>query len=96
MHGKKCKKRHYHFRGFKEEGAAGAELEKKVAEIALQTALLCLDQIASNRRCSADLNASFSASKPYKGHIAFLSQSGALALPYWTRHCPKVLAFLNS
>lgn len=65
--------------GFKEEGAAGAELEKKVAEIAAKngTALLgpnCLGIIDAQ----SDLNASFSASKPRAGHIAFLSQSGAL------------------
>src|ERR1035437_4273541 len=65
--------------GFKEEGLAGAELEKKVADIAKKNgiALLgpnCLGIIDAQ----SDLNASFSASKPDKGHIAFLSQSGAL------------------
>ena len=65
--------------GFKEAGLAGAELEKKVADIALQNgiALLgpnCLGIIDAQN----DLNASFSASKPGKGHVAFLSQSGAL------------------
>ena len=65
--------------GFKEEGSAGAELEKKVADIAAKNgiALLgpnCLGVIDAH----ADLNASFSASKPDAGHIAFLSQSGAL------------------
>jgi acetyltransferase len=65
--------------GFKEEGQAGAELENKVADIAKKNdiALLgpnCLGIIDAH----ADLNASFSASKPDAGHIAFLSQSGAL------------------
>ena len=65
--------------GFKEEGPAGAELEKKVADIAKKNdiALLgpnCLGIIDAQN----DLNASFSASKPDAGHIAFLSQSGAL------------------
>jgi acetyltransferase len=65
--------------GFKEEGLAGAELEKKVANIAKKNdiALLgpnCLGIIDAQ----GDLNASFSASKPDAGHIAFLSQSGAL------------------
>lgn len=65
--------------GFKEAGAAGVELEKKVADIAKQNniALLgpnCLGIINTH----TDLNASFSASTPKKGHVAFLSQSGAL------------------
>jgi acetyltransferase len=65
--------------GFKEEGPAGAKLEKRVADIAEKNdiALLgpnCLGIIDAQ----ADLNASFSASKPKAGHIAFLSQSGAL------------------
>jgi acetyltransferase len=65
--------------GFKEEGLAGAELEKKVADIAKRNgiALLgpnCLGIIDAH----TDLNASFAASKPKSGHIAFLSQSGAL------------------
>jgi acetyltransferase len=65
--------------GFKEEGLAGAELEKKVADIAKKNgiALLgpnCLGIIDAQ----ADFNASFYASKPDASHIAFLSQSGAL------------------
>ena len=65
--------------GFKEAGSAGAELEKKVAEIAGRNNLTllgpnCLGIINTH----TELNASFSASTPKKGHIAFLSQSGAL------------------
>lgn len=65
--------------GFKEAGAVGAELEKKVAEIAKKNNITllgpnCLGTIDT----VANLNASFAASMPKKGHIAFLSQSGAL------------------
>jgi len=65
--------------GFKEMGPAGAELERKVADIAKKNgiALLgpnCLGTIDAQ----SDLNASFAAGKPKKGHIAFISQSGAL------------------
>ena len=65
--------------GFKEMGPAGAELEKKVADIAKKNgiALLgpnCLGTIDTH----SGLNASFAASTPKKGHTAFLSQSGAL------------------
>lgn len=65
--------------GFKEAGQAGVDLEKKVAEIARKNniALLgpnCLGTIDAQ----ANFNASFAPSTPKKGHIAFLSQSGAL------------------
>jgi acetyltransferase len=65
--------------GFKEIGPAGAELEKKCAEIAKKNGITllgpnCLGTIDTH----TDLNASFAAGKPRKGHIAFLSQSGAL------------------
>jgi acetyltransferase len=65
--------------GFKEAGSAGIELEKKVAEIAKKNNITllgpnCLGTIDTH----TDLNASFAASTPKKGHIAFLSQSGAL------------------
>jgi acetyltransferase len=65
--------------GFKEIGPAGAELEKKCAEIAEKNgiALLgpnCLGTIDTH----SSFNASFAPIQPKTGHIAFLSQSGAL------------------
>ena len=65
--------------GFKEIGAAGTELEKKVADIAGRAGITllgpnCLGAIDAH----TDLNASFAAVKPKAGHIAFVSQSGAL------------------
>ncbi len=65
--------------GFKEMGPAGAELEKKVADIAKNNGITllgpnCLGTIDTH----SGLNASFAASTPQKGHMAFLSQSGAL------------------
>jgi len=65
--------------GFKEIGAAGTELEKKVADIAGRAGITllgpnCLGTIDAH----TDLNASFAAIKPKAGQIAFVSQSGAL------------------
>jgi acetyltransferase len=65
--------------GFKETGAAGALLEKKVTEIAGKNEITllgpnCLGTIDTKN----DFNASFAAGNPKKGRIAFLSQSGAL------------------
>ena len=65
--------------GFREIGPAGIELEKRVSDIAKKNniALLgpnCLGVLNPVTR----LNASFAADSPQKGHIAFLSQSGAL------------------
>jgi acetate---CoA ligase (ADP-forming) len=65
--------------GFKEAGPTGIELEKKITGIARKNniALLgpnCLGTIDTH----TDLNASFASLKPKKGHVAFLSQSGAL------------------
>ena len=65
--------------GFKEVGSSGAELEKKVAEIAKQHGISllgpnCLGTIDAQN----DFNASFAANKPLSGHIGFISQSGAL------------------
>ena len=65
--------------GFKEIGPTGAELEKRVTEIAKKHGITllgpnCLGTIDTH----ADLNASFANGKPRKGSIAFLSQSGAL------------------
>ena len=66
--------------GFKEEGAAGAALERRVQAIAKKyhIALLgpnCLGVVDSR----TNLNASFSAAAaaPLPGHVAILSQSGA-------------------
>ena len=65
--------------GFKETGQRGKELEDKLKSIAKKYGISllgpnCLGILDSH----SDLNASFSAEKPLKGSIAFISQSGAL------------------
>ncbi|MGQ4832995.1 MAG: acetate--CoA ligase alpha subunit [Candidatus Asgardarchaeia archaeon] len=65
--------------GFKEIGVEGAESEKKVIEIAKKYNIAlqgpnCLGTIDTY----TPLNASFASSIPYRGNIAFISQSGAL------------------
>ena len=64
--------------GFKEAGREGAELERKVVEIASASGMRiigpnCLGLINTPEK----LNASFAAGMPETGDIAFLSQSGA-------------------
>ncbi len=65
--------------GFRESGLDGARLEKEILDIASQYDIRvvgpnCLGIINT----SCDLNATFARSMPVKGHIAFMSQSGAL------------------
>ncbi len=65
--------------GFKEMGGEGAELERRLAEIATQNHIAmvgpnCLGLISTKGR----VNASFAAGYPKEGKIAFFSQSGAL------------------
>lgn len=65
--------------GFKESGPAGGALERDVAERARAQGIRllgpnCLGLIATG----TNLNASFAGSMPPTGHIAFMSQSGAL------------------
>lgn len=64
--------------GFKEVGREGAELERKIVQIARENGMRiigpnCLGLINTE----TNLNASFAAGMPEKGSIAFLSQSGA-------------------
>jgi acetyltransferase len=67
--------------GFREVGAEGAELERRVAEeVARHDGLRllgpnCVGLIVPR----LGLNASFAGAMPIDGHVAFLSQSGALA-----------------
>lgn len=66
--------------GFKEVGEEGAAMERELAAIAREfdIALLgpnCLGILNAPR----DLNASFAAGGPPAGHVAFVSQSGAIA-----------------
>ena len=65
--------------GFKEVGAEGADLEKRVLEAAKRHGVRligpnCLGLMNPH----AGLNASFASSVPQPGRVAFLSQSGAL------------------
>ncbi|MFH1823818.1 MAG: acetate--CoA ligase alpha subunit [Candidatus Firestonebacteria bacterium] len=67
--------------GFKEIGKEGAELEKKVVEIANKYKIVlvgpnCLGII--NTDISISMNATFGRFMPKPGNIAFISQSGAL------------------
>lgn len=67
--------------GFKETGAEGAALEKKLLLLAQRFAIPfigpnCLGVI--NTEPGITMNASFSRSMPQQGRIAFVSQSGAL------------------
>jgi acetyltransferase len=64
--------------GFKEMGREGAELERKVVEVAREGGMRivgpnCLGLINTQ----FNLNASFAAGMPEKGDVAFMSQSGA-------------------
>lgn len=74
--------------GFKEVGAEGAAIEKKIVEICRQSKVRlvgpnCLGVI--NPLNNVRLNASFSARMPKPGNVSFISQSGAL--------CTAVLDF---
>ena len=65
--------------GFKEIGAAGAELEREVSQIAKHAGIRvlgpnCLGVIAPDNK----LNASFGGDLPAVGNIGYVSQSGAL------------------
>lgn len=67
--------------GFKETGAEGLKMEQRLKEIADKYGISfigpnCLGVI--NTDPSSRLNASFARKMPDSGHIAFLSQSGAL------------------
>jgi acetyltransferase len=65
--------------GFKEMGADGAELEKQVAQLAKDNNISILGpNCLGTIDCHANLNTSFASSTPPKGHISFISQSGAL------------------
>jgi acetyl coenzyme A synthetase (ADP forming)-like protein len=65
--------------GFKEVGAAGAELEKEIAAMCIQADVRllgpnCLGSINAHHK----MNASFAKRMPLPGSISFISQSGAL------------------
>ena len=80
--------------GFKEMGPAGAELEKRVTEIAKKHGITllgpnCLGTIDAH----SGLNASFSACMPKKGRIAFLSQSGALGTAVLDKSAAEGIGF---
>ncbi len=67
--------------GFKEIGGRGAELEEEIKQIAEESGIAligpnCLGFINTDARVR--LNASFAATMPKAGNIAFISQSGAL------------------
>ncbi|KMY67948.1 acyl-CoA synthetase [Desulfocarbo indianensis] len=67
--------------GFKEVGAEGAELEKRLAAMAKEAGIAlvgpnCLGVINTSPQVS--MNASFAAKMPGPGNMAFISQSGAL------------------
>lgn len=74
--------------GFRECGAAGAALERQVRAEARRTGLRLVGPNCLGVMCPhTGLNASFAATAPLPGNIAFLSQSGALcsAVLDWSR-----------
>ena len=81
--------------GFREVGAAGQELEEKVRAAAREHPSLrmigpnCLGVISP----AARLNASFAATFPLTGRVAFLSQSGALCTAILDWAADRALGF---
>lgn len=80
--------------GFSEIGAAGVKLEQEIAELAKKHTLNilgpnCLGFIVPQLK----LNASFAGGMPESGNIAFVSQSGALAVALMDRARIENLAF---
>jgi len=65
--------------GFKESGPEGAELEKQLAEKCRQAGIRCIGpNCLGIMSPPSKMNASFGATMPRPGNIAFFSQSGAL------------------
>jgi len=65
--------------GFKETGAEGRRLEEELAAIARERSIALLGpNCLGIMDAHADWNASFAVNKPKPGHIAFVSQSGAI------------------
>ncbi len=80
--------------GFSETGTAGKKLEEKIEKLAREKGLHilgpnCLGFIAP----PVKLNASFAAGMPNVGNIAFVSQSGALAVALMDKARKEHLAF---
>ena len=80
--------------GFSETGTAGKKLEEKIEKLAREKGLHilgpnCLGFIAP----PVKLNASFAAGMPTVGNIAFVSQSGALAVALMDKARKEHLAF---
>lgn len=74
--------------GFRECGAAGRELERRVTEEAARGGMRIIGPNSLGLICPhCGLNASFASTAPLSGDIAFLSQSGALcsAVLDWSR-----------
>lgn len=73
--------------GFRETGAAGLALEKKVLEAARQTNMRLIGPNCLGVMCpTSGLNATFAAAMARKGNVALISQSGAIcaALLDWS------------
>ena len=65
--------------GFKESGPDGAELEKELARRCAQYGIRCIGPNCLGVMCPHEnFNASFGATMPPPGNVAFFSQSGAL------------------
>ncbi|MBN2100546.1 acetate--CoA ligase family protein [Candidatus Dojkabacteria bacterium] len=80
--------------GFSETGEQGTALEEKIAQKANKAGLRilgpnCLGMMNPSKR----LNASFAASSPLEGNIAFLSQSGAFCTAVLDMSLDKNLGF---
>jgi acetate---CoA ligase (ADP-forming) len=69
--------------GFKESGAAGIELEKKLLQLVQRYHLRMIGPNCMglfNTHPGVMLNATFSPAQPIPGHVGFISQSGALGV----------------
>jgi acetyltransferase len=69
--------------GFKEVGAEGAEREEKLLQIARKYGIRFIGPNCMgifNTHPNVNLNASFTPTEPLPGHVAFISQSGALGV----------------
>lgn len=80
--------------GFKEIGEEGKKIEDKVIQIAKEAGIRimgpnCLGVIASK----SQVNASFAASRPNSGNLAFMSQSGAFCTAMLDMSIPANLGF---
>ena len=79
--------------GFKEVGREGEELEEKIVKIANESGIRVIGPNCLGVISSENVNASFAASRPVDGNIAFASQSGAFCTAMLDMSIPANLGF---